>query len=54
MCPEACRVIYLSGSKIQDILKKYGENFADYFPPSRNGMTGPVSKPFVEKHSICF
>ena len=53
MWPDPCSVIYLSGSKIQGIFKKYSENFADYFHPSKNGMTGPVSKPFVEKNSIC-
>ena len=41
MWPEPCRFIYLSGSKIQGILKLNIEDFADYFPPSKNGMTGP-------------
>ena len=28
-------------NKIQGILKLNSEDFADYFPPSKNGMTGP-------------
>ena len=56
----------LSGSKIQGILKKYSENFVDYFPPSKNGMTRSVgaqklfdtivvrSKPPIAKIGICY
>ena len=59
-------VIYLSGSKIQGINKKYSENFVDYFPPTKNGMTKSVStqmlfhlvavhsKPPTKKISICY
>ena len=64
--PEPCRVIYLSGIKIQDITRKYSENFVDYFPPSKNRMTESVStqklfqsivvhsKPPIERNSICY
>ena len=58
---EPCSVMYLSGSMIQGIPKKYSEKFAAYFPSSKNGMTESEStqklfytvvvhsKPSVEK-----
>ena len=38
-----CIVIYRSESKTQGIPKKNSENFVDYFPPSKNGMTESAS-----------
>ena len=43
---EPYRVNYILGSKIQGIPKKYSENFVDYFPTSKNGMTESVGTQF--------
>ena len=58
--------MYLKGSIIQGIPKKYSENFVDYFPSSENRITKSVgtqklfhgivvhSKPLIEKIVICY
>ena len=58
--------MHLSGSNIQGIPKNYSENFVDYFPPSKNGMTESESiqklfrtivlhsKPSIEKISVLY
>ena len=62
---EPCRVIHLSGSKMQDIAIKYSENFVEHFPSSNNGKTESLStqklfhtvavhsKSSIEKLNIC-
>ena len=58
--------IFQEVSNSIESLKKYSENFVDYFPPSKNGMTKSVgaqklfdtivvrSKPPIAKIGICY
>ena len=41
--PEPCRVMFVYGSKIQDIKRKCSENFIEYFSHSKSRMAICVS-----------